>query len=95
MWNDGWTHGGMMGWADGGWHWLLSFHGLLSAIFLAVIVFALVGIVRDLRRRDDKSPAETTLATRSISWCWRSPSGAWPSSRCLAGVSRAFTSGQF
>ena len=64
MWNDGWTNGGMMGWADGGWHWLLSFHGLLSAIFLAVIIFALVGIVRDLRRRDSGSPAETTPATR-------------------------------
>lgn len=64
MWNDGWTHGGMMGWADGGWHWLFSFHGLLSIVFVAVIVFAVVALVRDGRRRDEKSPAETTLATR-------------------------------
>lgn len=55
MWNEGWRHEGMMAWADGGWHWLLGFHGLLSIVFVAVIVFALVAIVRDLRRRDDEN----------------------------------------
>ena len=64
MWNEGWTHNGMMGWTDGGWHWLFSFHGILSVVFLAVIIFASVAIIRDWRRRDGDSPAETTLGTR-------------------------------
>ena len=64
MWNDGWTHDGMMGWTAGGWHWLFSFHGILSIVFFAVIIFALMAIVRDLRRRDDKSPTEITSGMR-------------------------------
>lgn len=64
MWNDGWTHGGMMGWAGGGWHWLLSFHGLLSIVFVAVIIFAVVALVRDSRRHDGESQAQSALRTR-------------------------------
>lgn len=63
MWNEGWTHYGMMGWADGGWHWLFSFHGLLSIVFVAVIIFALVAIFQDWRRRDGESSAAATLGT--------------------------------
>jgi uncharacterized membrane protein len=44
----------MMGGAYGGWHWLFSFHGFLSIVFGALIVFAVVALVRDLRRREDK-----------------------------------------
>jgi putative membrane protein len=64
MWNDGWTHDEMMGGAYGGWHWLFGFHGLLSIVFVAVIIFAVVALVRDSRRRDGESPAQSALGTR-------------------------------
>ena len=44
MWNDGWTHE-MMGGSYGGWHWLFSFHGFLSIVFVAVIAVAAVFMI--------------------------------------------------
>lgn len=57
----------MIGSMDGGWHWLMSFHGVLSIVFVVVIVFALVAIVRDLRRRDDESRPGIGYAKGEIS----------------------------
>jgi len=50
MWNEGSLHHEMMGWGDNSWHWLFGFHGIMSALFLIVIVVLLALLVRDSRR---------------------------------------------
>lgn len=50
MWDEGSLHHEMMGWGGSSWHWLFGFHGIMSALFLAVIVAVLGLLIRDLRR---------------------------------------------
>jgi len=79
MWDEGSLNHEMMGWCDSSWHWFFGFHGIMSAIFLAVIVVVLALLVRDLRRdheqqttptgRDGKpsiDTAEANLKTHSV-----------------------------
>lgn len=50
MWDEGSLHHEMMGWGDSSWHWIFGFHGIMSALFLTVIVVVLVLLLRDVRR---------------------------------------------
>ena len=61
MWGEGSSHHEMMGWGESSWHWFFGFHGVMSALFLAVIVVALALLIRDLRR---DSKELTTPAAR-------------------------------
>lgn len=49
MWNGDSAQEGMMGW-DGGWNWLFGFQGVLSLIFLTIIVVVGIALFRDWRR---------------------------------------------
>lgn len=49
MWNGDSAQEGMMGW-DGGWNWLFGFDGVLSLIFLTIIVVVGIALFRDWRR---------------------------------------------
>lgn len=56
MWNDeGFGYGmGFMG--DSMWNWITGFHGILSLIFLALIIAGVVLLIRDLRRAEGEGP---------------------------------------
>lgn len=53
MHSNGWMGMGYDGWAHDGWHGLFGFHGLITLIALAVIIFAIVALVRDWRTPTD------------------------------------------
>ncbi len=49
MWNEGWAETGSMGWS-GVWHWMFSFHGILSIVSITIIVIIATALFRDWRR---------------------------------------------
>ncbi len=60
MWNNGFNHWNMM--ADGGgWPWFMGFHGILWLLFLVLIAFALIHLVREWRRSPAHEAALTVL----------------------------------
>lgn len=62
MWNNGFNNGAMMGWDGGGWSsWFMGFHGILWILFLALIVFGLIHLIRDRRRDPARDAALATL----------------------------------
>lgn len=62
MWNNGYGHWNMMNWDGGVWPWFMGFHGILWILFLALIVFALVHLIRGWRRDPGRDAALATLA---------------------------------
>ncbi|MBK8909490.1 MAG: hypothetical protein IPM60_16945 [Rhodospirillales bacterium] len=60
--NAGAMQDAMMGWG-GVWHWLTSFQGILTLFFVAVIVFALLALLRDWRRDRDESATGSRSGT--------------------------------
>jgi putative membrane protein len=50
MWNNNWENGHMTGWVDGGWQWMMGFHGIWTVVFLAIVIFVGVALIRDWRR---------------------------------------------
>jgi len=57
MWNNHWN---MMNW-DGGWPWFMGFHGILWLLFLVLIAFALIHLVREWRRSPAHEAALVSL----------------------------------
>lgn len=53
-----------MGWTDFGWHWFMGFHGILTLLFLAVIVFIGFAIFRDMRKNRTTDTAVSVLENR-------------------------------
>lgn len=64
MWNDEGFGYGMDAMGDGMWHWIMGFHGILSLIFLALIIVGVVLLVRDLRRYGWENSASDTPTSK-------------------------------
>jgi len=67
MWRNGYGYHGMMGWDGGIWSWFMGFHGILWILFLVLIVFGLINLVRDWRRNPARDTALATLANEFAS----------------------------
>lgn len=59
MWSD---EGTAMG--DDLWHWVTDFHGIVSLIFLGLIVIGLFLLIRDMRREGSIDSARKTPSAR-------------------------------
>ena len=59
MWNGHWN---AMGWDGGVWPWFMGFHGILWILFLVLIVFALVHLIRGWRYNPARDAALAALA---------------------------------
>lgn len=60
--NAGAMQDAMMEWV-GEWHWLAGVPGVLTLFFVAVIVFALFGLLHDWRRDHDEVTARSRTGT--------------------------------
>ncbi len=47
MWND-WGHNPMIGYDGAGWSWMMGFHGVFGILFMALVVFAAIALIRYL-----------------------------------------------
>jgi len=61
MWHTGYGHWNMMDWNGGVWPWFMGFHGILWVLFLVLIVFALVHLIRGWRRDPARDAALAIL----------------------------------
>jgi len=43
-----------MDWPESIWHWAISFHGVLTILFLTILILGSIALIRDLRR--DRRP---------------------------------------
>lgn len=60
-----WNEEGMANMSNGLWHWATGFHGVVSLIFMGLIVIGLVLLIRDMRWGDsDDIEGETPTARR-------------------------------
>jgi uncharacterized membrane protein len=64
MFDGNWSHHGMMGEYDGGWSGFMGFHGILSLLFLGLIIFAGIALFREWRQGRPDSPVYSTLAEK-------------------------------
>ncbi len=64
MWNDGGFHQNMMGFGDGGWHWLFGPPGLLSIFLIIAVIAAAALLVRDWRHDRSEDRAMDILDAR-------------------------------
>ncbi|NQV57074.1 MAG: hypothetical protein HQ503_14535 [Rhodospirillales bacterium] len=67
MWNNEANFGRMTDWAGDGWQWFMGFHGFWILLFLAVLIFAAVALIRDYRRDDFEKTTIDRLADRYAS----------------------------
>lgn len=76
MWNGHWN---AMGWNGGMWPWFMGFHGILWILFLTLIVFALVCLIRDRRNNPARDTASAGPASRRVSMAMNTPNSDAPS----------------
>jgi len=52
-----------MNWPESIWHWAISFHGILTILFLTILVVGSIALIRDLR--GDRRPSRRVRKFRA------------------------------